>query len=234
MQQCPLGLLFSEVRVVSTPTSPHIWIEGYTMKDLIGLVALCTIWFGYIGLLHQWRKVWKSNLPPTIPRVMVWVYLGISFSYTAWGLVIDDRVLVASFLLGILIVPVLDLQFSTPRPRVRAILIRGGLTTGLTTVSLFLVANWRTELLPYREYFGLLASIFSVSNLVLVLPSQIYKLANEGSHGSSALYNGVNLFSFVAWFSYGLASDNVWLMITQSIGSVLQAIVFFMHFQRRK
>ena len=199
------------------------------MTEILGYIAQATIWLGYVGLCHQWFKVWIKKTKPTIPRVMVFVYLLLTGGYAFWGLVISDYVLVWAFSPGLLILPLLHLQFTNSRPSAGRIVVRLVLVAGLATAAVTATFQYREQLLPYQYLIGLLVSSFSLANIVIVLPAQKRMLLAEGGDGSSFFYNVVNLISFLSWLLYGFSKPNYFLVFTQAVGLWLQARVVRVH-----
>ena len=204
------------------------------MRDVLGILSACSIWAIYIGIGCQWRKVWRNNVTPSIPRTL-FVISGLSYCcYTLWGLASRpiDPFMVAAFAPGLFIVPVSYLQFSCPRPELRWIGTRTAEVCMLLAAAAIAWVHLEPSLQSRVQLVALAASCCSVGILAIAIPLQVRQLIKEGSRGSSLAFNVINLAGYGLWFSYGIVKPDLFLVYTQGLGCVLQTAVVLLHFRR--
>ncbi|HQH26693.1 MAG TPA: SemiSWEET family transporter [Oligoflexia bacterium] len=200
---------------------------------VLASLAACSIWLVYAGLAAQWCKVWKNNVPPGIPIYFLIIWFGIHSGYSLWGLAKSppDWFMFAAFVPGVLLFPVIGLQFKSPRPKLGSIAV---CAAGVLVVLAFCAGGVQlcnAQMKSNERLIGAVVSGISLLNLAVAIPGQIRKVKRTGINGSSRIFVIVNFLGFAAWLAYGLALPDPYLITTQTIGVLLQGYVVALHFR---
>lgn len=203
------------------------------LKEIIGTACALSLWAIYLGLWGQWRKVWRNNVSPSFPKLIA----GISFSnyvtYVAWGLAMTppDNYRIAAFCPGMVLMPVLWLQYHNPRPAPGVTLRRVLVALGCAAVYVAVLVGHRGILATHVTAIAFVTTALSVSYSVVGIPRQILEIRRCGTAGSSVAFNVVIFAGFVLWWYYGMLTHDVFLLVSQSVGLLLQGVVLWLHWK---
>jgi uncharacterized protein with PQ loop repeat len=198
--------------------------------ETAGTLGVLSFYAIYFGMAQQFRKVWHNNTQPSVPKPIFALAFATYVCWALWAfsLTPTDTYRVVAMLPGIIIVPVVWLQFSQPRPTPNQIL--AAFAAGIAILALVLGLGLQFPALVRANTFlftnlGLLCSL---AYSAYALPWQIRQLRTLGTAGSSLFFQFVILISYVIWGIYAYLIADWTLLGLQCLGTLLQAYVVWL------